>query len=187
VTRASGIARRSPHSLTCWRWDLVLGGFVLAVGGVLKRHYSTASADELGYVLAPTAALVRLVTGAGVVAEAGAGYLSQELSILIAPSCAGVNFLVMAWCMLGLGFVRQVSAPRTKLAWLALSAALAYTTTVMVNATRIVVGAVLESARWDWTLLPPEQIHRVEGVVVYLTALLVLFSLATRVVRRWTA
>jgi exosortase K len=165
----------------------VLGGFVIAVGGWLKYHYSVANADELSYVLSPTATVVEWITGATMVAEAGAGYLSQELSILIAPSCAGVNFLVMAWCMLGLGFVRQVSAPCAKLAWLVLSAALAYATTVMVNAIRIVVGAVLQSVPPAWALLPPEQVHRVEGVVVYLTALLVLFSLATSVVRRWAA
>ncbi len=187
MSSASALDRRSPDVPAQGWWDLVLGALVVAVGGMLKYHYSVANADDLRYVLGPTAALVRLVTGAGVVAEAGAGYLSQELSILIAPSCAGVNFLVIAWCMLGVGFVHQVSPGRAKLVWLALSAALAYTTTVVVNATRIVVGAALQSAQWDWALLPPGQVHRVEGVVVYLTALLVLYSLATSVVRRWAA
>ena len=187
MTSASTCSCPAPDGSGQRRWNLVLGAFVITVGGFLKYHYSTANADELGYVLAPTAAVVRLVTGAQVVAEAGAGYLSQELSILIAPSCAGVNFLVIAWCMLGLGFVRQVSLPHAKLAWLALSAALAYTTTVLVNAARIVFGSALQSAPPGWAPLPAEQVHRVEGVVVYLTALLVLFSLATNVVRRGAA
>jgi exosortase K len=168
-------------------WDLSLAGVVLAVACLLKRHYSSASADELAYVLGPTAALVEVVTGARFVAEARAGYLSRELSTLIGPSCAGVNFLVIAWCMLACGFVRQMSTLRARAAWLAMSAAAAYAATVTVNAVRIVIAAALNAGRLSLAWAPPDQIHRVEGVLVYLSALLLLFAVAGAAVRRWAS
>ena len=183
----SWVAARSRGGLTRGCCDLILMGLVLAVGCLLKWHYSNANADELSYVLAPTAALVEWVTGTPWVAEVGAGYLSRELSILIAPSCAGVNFLVIAWCMLGAGFLRQLGTTRSKLAWLVLSAALAYTTTVVANAARIVAGAALRGARVADGAVSAGQLHRLEGAVVYLTALVLLFGLATRLVSRWAA
>ena len=163
--------------------SVALAALVLAVALVLKLHYSNAGADDLAYVLAPTATLVQLVTGAAFVHESGAGYLSQELAILIAPSCAGVNFLVMAWCMLGCG---AVAAKRGKLAWLAASAGLAYAATVIVNAARIVIGATLAGGTAESVWLTPDQLHRVLGVLVYLAALMALYSLVTATRKRLT-
>jgi len=72
---------------------------VVALAGALalKLHYSTASADQLRWILAPTAALVELVSGASFEFESRAGYISRERGFLIANSCAGVNFLIAAF------------------------------------------------------------------------------------------
>ena len=73
---------------------------VLFCALALKQHYSSASANNLRWILAPTTALVELVSGVSFEFESHAGYMSSDRSFLIAPSCAGVNFLITAFLML---------------------------------------------------------------------------------------
>jgi hypothetical protein len=75
---------------------------VLLCALALKLYYSAASANQLRWILAPTTALVELVSGASFEFEANAGYLSGDRKFLIAASCAGVNFLITAFLMLAL-------------------------------------------------------------------------------------
>ncbi|HEY6403909.1 MAG TPA: exosortase K, partial [Blastocatellia bacterium] len=77
---------------------------VIALAGAfaLKFHYSTASAGQLLWILAPTTALVELLSGASFEFESYAGYISRERRFLIAGSCAGVNFMIAAFLMLSL-------------------------------------------------------------------------------------
>src|SRR5215510_14347568 len=78
-----------------WNW-ITQCLFVLAGAFALKLHYSTASADQLRWILAPTAALVELVSGLTFEFESHAGYISRERGFLIANSCAVVNFISAA-------------------------------------------------------------------------------------------
>src|SRR5262245_21103434 len=66
----------------------------------LKLYYSSANANELRWILAPTTALVELVTGRSFSFEPYAGYMIEDHSFLIASSCAGVNFMITAFLML---------------------------------------------------------------------------------------
>src|SRR5215470_13854054 len=84
-----------------WTW-ITQCLLVLAGAFALKLHYSTASADQLRWILAPTTALVELVSGASFEFESHAGYISRERGFLIANSCSGVNFLITAFLMLSM-------------------------------------------------------------------------------------
>src|SRR5437764_4299646 len=75
---------------------------MLACAWSMKWFYSTATVDQLRWILRPTTKLVDLVSGAEFEFESRAGYMNSEHSFLIAPSCAGVNFLLTACVMLGL-------------------------------------------------------------------------------------
>jgi len=65
----------------------------------LKRHYADAAVDALSWILAPTAALVGLVTGTAFTAVPGEGYFSAERMFLIEKACAGINFMIAAFAM----------------------------------------------------------------------------------------
>ena len=69
------------------------------VAYAVKRFYASASADDLAPLLQPTAALVSFVSGYPFIEERGSGYLSRELGVLIAPSCAGANYLIVAFVL----------------------------------------------------------------------------------------
>ena len=82
-------------------WSAQLLIIVLCALG-LKLYYATATADDLRWILAPTTALVELLSGRQFQFESYSGYMSSDHRFVIAVPCAGVNFLLTAFLMLGL-------------------------------------------------------------------------------------
>jgi exosortase K len=163
---------------------------VVALAGALalKLHYSTASADQLRWILAPTAALVEMVSGASFEFESRAGYISRERGFLIANSCAGVNFLIAAFLTLSM---RKLIGDHSKVgAWgfLPTAAIIAYLTTLVANTTRITIALLLRQSPaeigpvsgpvFGW--MNPDQLHRFEGVFIYFGFLLLLFVVSEK-------
>jgi exosortase K len=166
----------------------------LACAFALKLHYSTASADQLRWILAPTTALVELVSGVSFEFESHAGYISRERSFLIASSCAGVNFLITAFLMLSM---RNLLGERSKkVVWGGIPAAavIAYLTTLVANAARITIALLMRQSPseigpesgpfgpfrpFHW--MDPGQLHRFEGVFIYFGFLLLLFAASEKI------
>lgn len=166
--------------------------FAIAVAAAygLKRFYSTASADDLRWILAPTTWLVEVVGGHRF-DRTGAGYRSGELRFLIAPACAGVNFLLAAFGALVLGFVRPARPALQNALVVVAGAAAAYVATLLANAARILIAVELWVHRVSFGWLTGARIHQLAGVVVFVAALLLLFAAARCVarapVRAWVA
>jgi len=165
-------------------WDAGIGCVVLALAYALKRFYSTATPEDLRWILGPTAALVSSLTRSSFVAERGVGYVNDSLATIITPACAGVNYFIIASCLLILGFIGTIPRPSGKLAWTAGSVVGAYAATLVVNAVRIRIGIALHLHGTPGHLLGAAQAHRLEGVVVYLSSLSLLFVLGRRVSTR---
>jgi exosortase K len=165
-------------------WDLGPGSVVLLAAYALKRHYAAATPEELTWILAPTARLVGALTGGTFVAERNVGYVSAPLATFIVPACAGLNYLIIATCTLVFGFLGEFRAPRAKVTWVLKSVVLAYGATVLVNATRIALGLALRRHAIHVPLIPSDQLHRAEGVTVYLTSLWLLFDVTRYMVTR---
>src|SRR5437762_13932167 len=73
---------------------------VLLCALTLQLYYSTASPNQLRWILAPTTIFVELISGKPFEFESHAGYMSSDHTFLIAASCAGVNFLITSFLML---------------------------------------------------------------------------------------
>ncbi|MFT3913131.1 MAG: exosortase K [Anaeromyxobacteraceae bacterium] len=159
---------------------------VLAVAGLaawaLKAFYSGATAADLRFVLTPTTALVELAGGYRFDWTSG-GYLSTELRFVIAPACAGVNFLIVAFGSLVLAFVRPSRSPGGNAAILAASAAAAYAATILANAARILVAIPLWTHDVGFAGLDGDRLHELSGVVVFLGVLVLLHLAAHRLAR----
>src|SRR5687767_9823927 len=84
----------------------VIWGAQLAVVALcalaLKYHYSTATPDQMRWILAPTTLLVELFSRKSFEFESYTGYMSADHTFVIAAPCAGVNFLITAFLMLTL-------------------------------------------------------------------------------------
>ncbi len=152
---------------------LYLVGAIVAVA--LKHYYSRAGSDDLPWILAPTAFFVHEMTGLSFVREAGAGFINYEHRIIIAPACAGVNFLIISFCTVFFSLARRLPSLSRKWLWLAVALASSYVATIAVNALRIVLAVFLIDKNVHYGWLTPERIHRLEGIVVYFLFLSLLF------------
>jgi exosortase K len=162
--------------------DLAFLSAAFALAYAVKRGFSEANADELAFLLRPTAWLVELVTGYGFTLERGAGYVNQTLAVAIAPACSGTNFLLVAFVTLILAFLPRLATLRAKSAWFAASVATSYLATLAANSLRISLGlAAKHLVPQAW--LSAHAVHRALGVAVYLGCLLALFTLVERAVR----
>jgi exosortase K len=153
---------------------------ILVCAFTLKLYYSAAGANQLRWILAPTTALVELVSGASFEFESHAGYLSGDRSFLIASSCAGVNFLITAFLMLSL---RKLLSDRPKkMSWgfIPIALMIAYLATLVANTARISVALRLQKLPAGVGWLSPDQLHRLEGISVYFGFLLLLFIISEK-------
>jgi exosortase K len=154
-----------------WPWISWTAAILAAY--TLKRFYSQASAGDLAWILVPTARAVGWLRGETLV-PGPAGWAAPDGSYVIAPACAGVNFLIVALAVSVLGFAHRLGSPGRRLAWWLGSLCGAWALTVTVNTARIV--AAVELYRLGPVAgLTPEAAHRLLGIVVYLGALWALF------------
>lgn len=147
----------------------------------LKLGYSRAGVPDLGWILAPTAKLVGALRGERL-APCAAGWAPPDGSYVIAPACAGVNFLILAFVVSVLGFSYRFRSSRGRfLFWLVVLGG-AWMLTLGVNTVRILAAVELyrREPPFGWT---PEQLHRLLGVFVYLGALWGLFAALDRFTR----
>jgi exosortase K len=142
---------------------------------LLKYHYSLATAAELDWILAPTARVVAWLTSANPLWESGVGYVDFAKGIIVAPSCAGVNFMIMAFGLAALVGVHHTRGSIGQLAWLTLAFAGAYGLTLTVNSLRIVLSMALYRADIYAGWLTVERVHRLGGVGIYLGTLWLYF------------
>jgi exosortase K len=152
---------------------------VLFIAAGLKLFYSRAASEDLVWILSPTASVVECLSGTQFEKEINIGYVSINRGIAIVPACAGLNFMIVAFCMAA--FELLYSMKRRGLLPLCVTAGLtaAYLLTVAVNSMRIVISMYLYKANIYTQLITPERVHRIEGVVIYIV-FLSLFYLAVR-------
>jgi exosortase K len=167
------------------RWSLLALAIGVTVVWCGKSAYSEASAARLQLVLAPTARLVEWISGGDFVYEAGAGWVSRHHTFIIAPVCAGVNFALAAWAAFLAGALPRFASLRSVVVRLACYAVAAYVATVLVNGARISLAIALHRGALSLDGLTAAELHRAEGIAVYLVGLCALYTVAQAVERRW--
>jgi len=163
------------------RWQVAALVVALAVVVAGKQYYRHASAGELGWILSPTARMVGAVSGGDFGYEAGAGWIDRDLRYAIVPACAGLHFALAAFLALVLGGLPAMRTWRAAAGRLASAAVLAYLGTLVVNTTRIAIAIAMHRGTIDVGGLDHGEVHRLEGVVVYLGGLCALYALARAV------
>ena len=164
------------------RWRVAAVMVALAVVVVGKEYYRTATAADLRWILAPTAQLVSWVTGGDFVYEAGPGWVDRDIGFIIAPVCAGVNFALAAFLALSLGGLGAMTTARRTALRLARAAVFAYGATLLVNTIRIWIAVAMH--RKNLSGMDRDQLHTIEGIVVYFGGLCALYALARAIESR---
>jgi exosortase K len=152
---------------------------ILAVWG-MKRYYADVGADDLWWILKPTARLAGVMTGTAFVAAPGEGYFSRERLFLIEKSCAGINFMIAAFGMLAFALVHRAASIVSGARLLAVSVLASYVAAVLVNAVRIAIAMWLAAHPVALSTLTPGRVHRLEGIAVYFGGLMLVYELARR-------
>ena len=145
----------------------------------LKLSYSRAAAEDLAWILGPTARAVGWLRGETLTLSPGAGWMAPDGSYIIAPACAGVNFMILVLTVAVLGFAHRLRSPGQRLSWWIGSLFGAYLLTIAVNTLRI-LGAMELYRIGPVTWLTREQEHRLLGTVLYLGVLWGVFGLLDR-------
>lgn len=159
----------------------------ILVALALKQHYSLAGVEELKWILSPTAGLVSMLSGEPFIFTAGTGYVCDAGRVIIAPGCAGVNFMLMAFGMAAFTGLHHMGSGRHRFLWLAGSLAAAYLLTLGVNAFRILLSIYTfqtdifsSDMTWEW-------VHRLEGVVIYFFFQYLFYSMIRKIIKRYTS
>lgn len=151
---------------------------------VMKRHYSAAGAEQLRWILHAMAALVSWLDGNAYTWEAGIGYVRADHRFIIAPACAGINFMIMAFGLTVAAFLHQCRSSIERIIAMIGALAGAYLLTIVVNALRIVLSVRLYEYEVAWGWLNAERLHRLAGVGVYFSALGLYYGLLKRIIHR---
>ena len=156
--------------------------FALLIAFGLKYHYSQAGSEDLVWILSPTACLVEHISGIQFESEANTGFVSQGYRIIIAPSCAGINFLIILFCMAMFSGIHAIRRSESKLLWLVASLVCAYILTVAVNTLRILASIYSYNADIYFGWITPARVHRLEGVIIYFFFLCLFYMIIIKMV-----
>ena len=108
-----------------------------AAARALKAHYSLARAEDLTWILTPMAWLVQILTGQNFYFDPTEGYVSHALGVVIAPACAGVNFMIAVFCMSYFSGIFKQTGTKAASRWLTWCAITSYISTIIANSIRI--------------------------------------------------
>ena len=156
-------------------------GLLIAIG--LKYFYHQAGSDDLNWILIPTSRVVEYLSGIHFERELHIGLVNHAYRFIIVPSCAGVNFLAIAFSTIFFSFIHRLTGIGLKSLWLGISAGFAYFLTLVANALRIIAAIYLYRADIYGGWVTMERIHRIEGAFIYFLFLLIAYLTAERVVQ----
>lgn len=162
--------------LFCRNWLFYLIGCAVLLG--LKLFYRSASADDLKWMLAPVSWWAGILSCTSFTYVPMAGYVSHSREFIIAPSCSGMQFWLIAIAVTLFSYVHRMPTRKTGVVWSAASIMFSWLYTIFVNGIRIVLSVYLPlrfHARGLFTdRFTPEKLHTMTGTAVYFSALMLL-------------
>lgn len=148
-----------------------------------KHYYSIADAEGLRWILTPLAGIVRLLSGMDYTWVEQTGYANHAHGVVIAPACAGVNFLIICFAALFFSFLPRWHGHGGKSLWLVLSAAFAGLATLLANSLRIILSVYLYEAPIYGGRLTRTRIHQLAGMLLFVSLLVTIWLAADRLLQ----
>jgi exosortase K len=155
----------------------VLAGVTVVVW-CMKHYYAGARADDLWWILRPTASLAGLMTGATFTFSPGEGYFSRADLFMIEKSCAGINFMIAAFVTLVFARFHRIGSAISSAGVVGIALLASYSAAVLVNAVRIAIAMWIGAHPIALRAFTAAEVHRIEGILVYFGGLVMLYELA---------
>lgn len=146
---------------------LIGGVIILTAAYLLKAYYSQATSESLSWIIGPTAVLAEMFSSLSFVHEPGYGWVDVQKNVVIAPVCAGVNFLIIAFCMSSFQILWKTRSPRGLVSGVIIGSTASYLLTVIANAARIILSVLMFRLDFYTEWITPEMVHRITGIIVY--------------------
>jgi len=158
--------------------DLFFLGFIAIAAFSLKLFYADCQTEDLKIFLKPVSMAVSFFTGASYQFSAEVGYLFPSLNISIEKSCSGLNFFVMAFCMVSISTLPFYKTVFRKFLAVAGFTLAAFLFTILANSSRIIIA--INSLRWSEfsELLGTDKMHLYQGSFIYVFFLILFYFLA---------
>lgn len=149
---------------------------VLTLGIILKFLFSAAATEDLLFVLSPVNSLVEVFTSSHSEYLIDEGYLYADLNVVIDKSCAGINFLILCFCITTFSVAQYY---KQSVQWILIPVCfvLAYVLTIGVNSCRIISAITLLNAQENFPWITSPWVHEAQGSIFYLTFLIGTFLL----------
>lgn len=145
----------------------ITGLAVLISAYLLKSFYSQAGSEDLTWIIGPTAWLTEIFSDLAFIHEPGYGWVDAANNAVIAPVCAGVNFLIISFCMSSCQILWKTRSPKKLIIGVITAGLASYAITVVANTARITLSVALLEPDIYFVWLTPGMLHRVSGTVVY--------------------
>lgn len=150
------------------RLHIWIGGLAVIILILGKSWYSQADTNALLFLLSPVTWLVHMISNQPYTFIPGQGFHFPNGNIMINGSCAGFNWLLLAFLIGVFAGLRGLQRSIHKIILLPVMLLMAYLLSLLVNSTRILFSIViLEKIAQNNTWL-----HLVEGTFVYLSSLI---------------
>ncbi len=159
--------------------DLIFLGLIILIAIGLKWYYAQSSTEDLAIILNPVRHIVGLFTGSPSYFNPDLGYHFPTLNITIDRSCSGLNFFVMAFCMIGISTLPFYQKWNHKLLALALGTLATYLLTIGATTSRILIAINSLQLKEIYPWLASDKIHQAQGGFVYLFFLILFYLTAT--------
>ncbi len=158
--------------------DLFFLGLIALLAFSLKLFYTNCQTEDLKLFLKPVSMVVSFFTGASYHYSAETGYLFPSLQISIEKSCSGVNFFVMAFCMVSISVLPFYKTAVRKFLAIAGFTFGAFFFTILANSSRIIIA--INSLRWSelFYTLGTDKMHLYQGSFIYIFFLILFYFLA---------
>jgi exosortase K len=178
----STAAKCEKYSVSLNIQKIVVFALFICFAAILKLFYSHATPVELLWILKPTTLSVGFITGISFEFNILEGYCSNDNRVIIAPACAGVNFMIILICLTAtlVCKYKQIRYIRQFVLCLVAIIAVSYSVTLLFNSIRIVIAIAFYDAGIHWEYFSQERIHRLIGIIVYFAGISVVYLLTER-------
>jgi exosortase K len=140
---------------------------VLAAAYLLKAFYSQASSEDLIWITGPVAYFAEMFSSLKFVHETGYGWIDFDQQVVIAPACAGVNFMIISFCLSAFQLTGRTRSFVGILALLLSAACCSYALTIFANVLRILLSAFFFKVEFYFSWATPAAVHRLVGTCVF--------------------
>lgn len=155
---------------------------------IVKIFYVRADNASLMLVIKPITKIVSIFHGSEFIFENSLGFFSDQLGIAINKSCAGVNFLLIIYCMLSFSYIHKFKTLKGKAIYFIAILPISYFLALLINSFRIIVSITMQRLNFLDGWASTEVIHNITGMLIFICFLFIVnYVFSTILKKDWCA